>query len=76
MELSSIRDNLVDLTPEAQEFGKRGGGYEKYVLNSAPVKGRYLGIPHGYSNALHELPDQLAQGSGIGPTQKTATRSM
>ena len=35
----------------AEEFGKRGGGFEKYVLNSAPVEGRYLGIPHGYSNA-------------------------
>jgi multiple sugar transport system substrate-binding protein len=42
--------NLVDLTDMALEFGKRGGGYEKYVLNSAPIKGRYLGIPHGYSN--------------------------
>ncbi len=42
--------NLVDLTDMAQEFGKRGGGFEKYVLNSAPIKGRYLGIPHGYSN--------------------------
>jgi multiple sugar transport system substrate-binding protein len=45
------KNNLVDMTPEAEEFGKRGGGYEKYVLNSAPVNGRYLGIPHGYSNA-------------------------
>jgi multiple sugar transport system substrate-binding protein len=42
--------NLVDLTDMALEFGKRGGGFEKYVLNSASVKGRYLGIPHGYSN--------------------------
>ena len=45
------KDSLVDMTPEAEEFGKRGGGYEKYVLNSAPVSGRYLGIPHGMSNA-------------------------
>ena len=45
------KDSLVDMTPEAEEFGKRGGGYEKYVLNSAPVNGRYLGIPHGMSNA-------------------------
>ena len=42
--------NLVDLTDMALEFGKSGGGFEKYVLNSASVKGRYLGIPHGYSN--------------------------
>ena len=45
------KDNLVDMTPEAEEFGKRGGGFEKFVLNSAPVNGRYLGIPHGMSNA-------------------------
>ena len=44
------KNNLVDMTTEAEEFGKRGGGFEKYVLNSAPVGGRYLGIPHGYSN--------------------------
>ena len=45
------QDSLVDMTEEAEEFGKRGGGYEEYVKNSAPVKGRYLGIPHGQSNA-------------------------
>jgi len=45
------KDNLVDMTPEAEEFAKRGGGFEKYVSNSAPVNGRYLGIPHGMSNA-------------------------
>ena len=45
------KDSLVDMTTEAEEFGKRGGGYEKYVLNSAPVNGRYLGIPHGMTNA-------------------------
>ena len=44
------QNNLVDLTEMAEEFGKRGGGFEKYVLNSAQVEGRYLGIPHGYSN--------------------------
>ncbi len=45
------KDNLVDMTPEAEEFGKRGGGFEKYVSNSGPVSGRWLGMPHGYSNA-------------------------
>ncbi len=44
------KNSLVDMTKEAEEFGKRGGGFEKYVLNSAPVGKRYLGIPHGYSN--------------------------
>ncbi|HXZ44056.1 MAG TPA: extracellular solute-binding protein, partial [archaeon] len=42
--------NLVDLTKEAEEFGKRNGGFEEFVLNSGPVRGRWLGIPHGYSN--------------------------
>jgi len=41
--------NLVDMTDEAEEVGARGGGFEEYVLNSASVNGRYLGIPHGDS---------------------------
>jgi multiple sugar transport system substrate-binding protein len=45
------RNNLVDLTKEAEEFGKRGGGFEEYVKLSGPVRGRWLGIPHGQSNA-------------------------
>src|SRR5512140_71855 len=31
------KNNLVDMTKEAEEFGKRGGGFEKFVLNSAKV---------------------------------------
>ena len=42
-------NNLVDMTDEAEEVGARGGGFEEYVLNSASVNGRYLGIPHGDS---------------------------
>jgi len=42
--------NLVDVTDMAEAFGKRNGGFEKYVLNSGPVGKRWLGIPHGYSN--------------------------
>jgi multiple sugar transport system substrate-binding protein len=45
------QNSLVDMTPEAEEFGNRGGGFEPYVLNSAKVAGRYLGIPSGQSNA-------------------------
>ena len=45
------KENLVDMTEDAEAFAKRNGGFEKYVLNSAPVNGRYLGIPHGMSNA-------------------------
>jgi multiple sugar transport system substrate-binding protein len=44
------RRNLVDLTDMAEAIGKRNGGYEPYVLNSAKVEGRYLGIPDGQSN--------------------------
>jgi len=44
------RDNLIDMTEEAEEVGRRGGGFEAYVLNSAKVEGRYLGIPSGQSN--------------------------
>jgi multiple sugar transport system substrate-binding protein len=44
------RNNLVDLTKEAEEFGKRGGGFESYVVTSGKVDGRWLGIPNGYSN--------------------------
>jgi multiple sugar transport system substrate-binding protein len=44
------RDNLVDLTDMAEEVGRRGGGFEPYVLNSAKVDGKYLGIPHGHTN--------------------------
>ena len=59
------KNNLVDLTTMAEEFGKRGGGFEKYVLNSGKVNGRWLGMPHGTVNALHGLPDQLVQGSRV-----------
>ena len=56
------QDNLVDMTKEAEEFGKRGGGFEKYVLNSAKMGNRWLGIPHGHVERVHGLPDQLVQG--------------
>lgn len=44
------RESLVDITEMAEEVGRRGGGFESYVLNSAQVNGRYLGIPSGQSN--------------------------
>ena len=44
------RDNLVDLTEEAEEVGRRGGGYEPYTLTSGKVDGRWLGIPTGFTN--------------------------
>jgi len=40
----------VDLTEEAEEFGRRGGGYEQYVLTSGKVGDRWLGIPIGFTN--------------------------
>jgi multiple sugar transport system substrate-binding protein len=59
------KDSLVDMTPEADEFGKRGGGFEKFVLNSAPVNGRYLGIPHGMSNASMAYRINLHKEAGM-----------
>ena len=44
------RNNLVDLSKEAEAFGKRGGGFENYVLKSGKVGDRWLGIPTGFSN--------------------------
>jgi len=41
--------SLLDLTDMAEEVGRRGGGFETFVLNSCKVKGRYLGIPFGHS---------------------------
>jgi len=59
------KDNLVDLTPEAEAFAKWGGGFEKFVLNSAPVSGRYLGIPHGMSNASMNYRISLFKEAGV-----------
>ncbi len=44
------RDSLVDLTGLAEEVGRKSGGYEPYVLNSAKVGSRYLGVPSGFTN--------------------------
>ncbi len=43
------QNNLVDITDLAEEVGRRGGGFETFVLNSCLVKGRFLGIPFGHS---------------------------
>jgi len=59
------KDNLVDMTEEAEAFGKRGGGFEKFVLNSAPVGNRYLGIPHGMSNASMNYRISLFKEAGV-----------
>ncbi len=44
------RNSLVDLTKEAEEVGRRGEGFEAYVLNSAKVGKKFLGIPQGQNN--------------------------
>ena len=59
------RDNLVDVSDIAEEFGKRGGGYEEYVKNSAPVRGRWLGVPHGQSNASMAYRIGLFKEAGV-----------
>jgi multiple sugar transport system substrate-binding protein len=40
------KDNLVDVTDIAEDVGRKGGGYEEYILHSALVDGRYLSVPH------------------------------
>lgn len=57
--------NLVDLGKEAEEFGKRNGGFEPYVLNSGKVGGRWLGIPNGYSNASMAYRISLFKEAGV-----------
>lgn len=57
--------NLVDLTKEAEEFGKRGGGFEPYVLNSGKVGNRWLGIPNGYSNGSMAYRISLFKEAGV-----------
>jgi multiple sugar transport system substrate-binding protein len=42
--------NMVEVTDIAQAVEKAGGGWEDYVINSAPVNGKYYGVPHGQSN--------------------------
>ncbi len=42
--------NLVDVSDIAEEFGKRGGGWENFVLNTGMVGKQWLGVPHGHSN--------------------------
>ncbi|MGA0342220.1 MAG: ABC transporter substrate-binding protein [bacterium] len=57
--------NLVDMTDEAEEVGARGGGFEEYVLNSASVNGRYLGIPHGDSGGTIAYRISAFQKAGV-----------
>jgi len=67
------KDSLVDLTEDAEAFGKRNGGFEKYVLNSAPVNGRYLGIPHGMSNASMNYRISWFKEAGVKNAEDGAT---
>jgi multiple sugar transport system substrate-binding protein len=59
------QDNLLDLTDMAEAFGKRGGGFENFVLNSGMVKGRYLGIPTGQSNTAVNYRISLFKEEGV-----------
>ena len=56
------KNNLVDMTKEAEEFGKRGGGFEKYVLNSAKMGEPLAWHSPRHVERIHGLPDQLVQG--------------
>ncbi len=46
------QNSLVEVTDIAKEVEQRGGGWEQYVLNSAPVGDKFFGIPHGESGGL------------------------
>ena len=59
------KDHLVDMSEEAEEFGKRGGGYESYVLNSGKVDGKWLGIPNGYPNASIAYRISMFKDAGV-----------
>jgi len=59
------RNNLVDLTDLAEEVGERGGGYEAYVANSAKVGDRFLGVPHGTSNASMAYRISMFKDAGV-----------
>jgi multiple sugar transport system substrate-binding protein len=59
------KNSLVDMTPEAEAVGKRGGGFEPYVLNSAKVDGRYYGIPSGQSGGTMAYRISMFQKAGV-----------
>jgi multiple sugar transport system substrate-binding protein len=59
------KDNLLDLTDMAEAFGRRGGGFENFVLNSGMVKGRYLGIPTGQSNTAANYRISFFKEAGV-----------
>lgn len=46
------QNSLVDVTDIAGEVEKAGGGWEEYVLESAPINGKFFGVPHGESGGL------------------------
>lgn len=57
--------NLVDLSKEAEEFGKRNGGFEPYVLTSGKVGGKWLGIPNGFSNGSMAYRISVFKDAGV-----------
>lgn len=46
------QNSLVEVTDVAKEVEQAGGGWEEYVLNSAPVGDKWYGVPHGESGGL------------------------
>lgn len=46
------QNSLVDVSDIAKEVEQAGGGWEQYVLNSAPVGDKWYGVPHGESGGL------------------------
>ncbi|MHB0868352.1 MAG: extracellular solute-binding protein, partial [Chloroflexota bacterium] len=46
------QNSLVEVTDIAKEVEQAGGGWEEYVINSAPVGEKWYGVPHGESGGL------------------------
>jgi multiple sugar transport system substrate-binding protein len=70
------KSSLLDLTDMAEEVGRRGGGYEQFVLNSGKVGGRYLGIPTGQSNTAANYRISWFKEAGVANAEDGAKLDM
>ncbi|HSR13102.1 MAG TPA: ABC transporter substrate-binding protein, partial [Thermodesulfobacteriota bacterium] len=68
--------HLLDLTDMAEEIGRRGGGYETFVLNSCRVKGRYLGIPFGHSGTAVNYRISWFKNAGVATAEDGSSLDM
>ncbi len=68
--------NLLDLTDMAEEVGRRGGGFETFVLNSCKVNGRYLGIPFGHSGTAVNYRINWFKEAGVADAEDGSKQDM